>query len=84
MRETVRRTLTAGCGAAALLLAACTIEDAGDRRVADSLAAATAKTPPGNASAPYAAGSGATNESAPNAAGAAADSMNKLYLVKLK
>ena len=60
MRETMRRTLTAGCGAAALLLAACTIEDAGDRRVADSLAAATAKNAPGNTGATYAGQSGAT------------------------
>ncbi|HTK48990.1 MAG TPA: L,D-transpeptidase family protein [Gemmatimonadaceae bacterium] len=75
----MRRRLTAGCGAAALLLAACTIEDASDRRVADSLAAATAKTPPGNVSATYAGGTGATNASTtnartPSATGPAADS----------
>jgi lipoprotein-anchoring transpeptidase ErfK/SrfK len=56
----MRRTLTAGWGAAALLLAACTVEDAGGRRVADSLAAATAKNAPGNASAAYAGQTGAT------------------------
>jgi lipoprotein-anchoring transpeptidase ErfK/SrfK len=55
----MRRALTAGCGAAALLLVACTIEDAGDRRVADSLAATTARTPPGNASATSAGQTGA-------------------------
>jgi lipoprotein-anchoring transpeptidase ErfK/SrfK len=60
----MRRTLTAGCSAAALLLAACTIEDAGDRRVADSLAAAPAKSPPGNLSGTYAGGTGAPGSSA--------------------
>jgi lipoprotein-anchoring transpeptidase ErfK/SrfK len=69
----MRRTVTVGCGAAALLLAACTIEDAGDRRVADSLAAATAKSPPGNLSGTYAAGAGASGSSAARGA-APADS----------
>jgi lipoprotein-anchoring transpeptidase ErfK/SrfK len=67
----MRRTLTAGCSAAALLLAACTIEDAGERRVADSLAAATAKTPPGNVSA-NGGRAGASGSSVSGAAGGAA------------
>jgi lipoprotein-anchoring transpeptidase ErfK/SrfK len=43
----MRRLALAGCGAAALLLASCTIEDAGGRRVADSVAAAGAVDQPG-------------------------------------
>ena len=56
MYETMRRLMMAGCGAAALLLASCTIEDAGGRREADSVAAAGARDPAGTLPPPADAG----------------------------
>ena len=80
MRPGARRTSTIVTAALALLAAACTIEDASDKRAADSAAAATAKgdvqtSASGGTVAPAQAAP-AANQTVPSTGTAAADSAN--------